>query len=181
MELDDFKSSWQSDTSPPKSSSEIQSMTQLHTHPTMKRIKIKLILELIGISFFALIYWDAFDGNLKPLAANIALGIGILAFLSNQVIGLVVLFKPIQGSNLLLSSENYLNKLRNYARASLLATVLFNGCLFYFFFSIIDFTPQKVLILVGICIVFMGMLYLHSFVWRKHLNQLKQVIDELNA
>ena len=58
MELNDLKSGWQNAGGVFKSQEDLQRMTKVTNHPSLKKIRAKLIAETIGLTLFLFIYYD---------------------------------------------------------------------------------------------------------------------------
>lgn len=119
MELNDLKSNWQNAGGAFKSETELLKMTKITHHPSLKKIRIKLIAETIFLLLFLVIYYDWFDGDKKPFYANIVLVTGLLLYIANDIIGYVSIAKPVSGLNLKLSITNYFAKIKRLAIFSL--------------------------------------------------------------
>jgi hypothetical protein len=63
MELKDLKPAWQDAGGVFKNEAELQQMMKISNHPSLKKIRTKLIVEIIGLLIFSIIYFDWFDGN----------------------------------------------------------------------------------------------------------------------
>jgi len=87
MELEDLKSDWQNGLIAEKSEDDLQKMTRITNHPTLKRIRTKLIIETISFVLFLVVYYDWFDGDKKPFYANAFLVVSLLFFIANDVVG----------------------------------------------------------------------------------------------
>ena len=74
MELDDLKSGWQNAGGDLKSETDLQRMTRIANHPSIKKIRTKLIIESIVLLLILFIYYDWFDGNKKQLSKAMDLG-----------------------------------------------------------------------------------------------------------
>ena len=79
MDLDKMKSSWRQAGTNIKSQDELLTLTKFGGQPGIRNIRIKFLTEFILLLIFMLIYYNAFDGDLKPLWVNIIL-IGLIIF-----------------------------------------------------------------------------------------------------
>ncbi len=180
MELDDLKSDWQNAGGAFKNEADLQRMTKVTNHPSLKRIRIKLIVETIGLVFFLFIYYDWFDGEKKPFYANLALLVGLLLYISNDVIGYIFITRPVMGANLKLSIQNYLTRIRRLSVFSLIISFLYGISLIIFFTSVINFTKEKGLIMIGIIVVLLQLILLSFKIWAKWIKNLKQQVKDFN-
>jgi hypothetical protein len=180
MEPDDLKSGWQNAGGAFKSEASLHRMIKVTNHPSLKKIRTKLIVESIGLVLFLFIYFDWFDGDKKPLYANIVLVVGLLLYISNDVIGYISITRPIMETNLKLSIQKYLMKIKRLSVFSLVISFLYSISIIIFFTSTINFTKEKVLILAGIIIVLFQLMFLSYRIWYKWINNLKQQVKDFN-
>jgi hypothetical protein len=180
MELNDLKSGWQNAGGDFKSESDLQQMTKIVNHPSIKRIRTKLIIETIVLIFILFIYYDWFDGDKKPFYANLALVVGILLYIFNDVIGYISITNPIRGANLKMSIQNYLIRTKCLSISSVIVTIIYSISIIIFFTSVITFTKEKGLMLV-FCIVVVVQLVLLSYrMWGKWIKNLKLQVKDFN-
>ncbi len=152
----------------------------IRSHPSLKRIRTKLIVETIGLVFFLFVYYDWFDGDKKPFYVNLLLVGSLLLYISNDVIGYVSIARPSRGINLKLSIQNYLMRVKRLAFFSLIISLLYSVSIIVFFTSVINFTKEKRLILAGIIIVLFQITLLSFKIWTKRINKLKQQVNDFN-
>src|SRR6187399_1625661 len=112
MELNDLKSNWQNAGGAYKSEADVLRMTKIANHPSLKKIRTKLIVETIFLLVFLVVYYDWFDGGKRPFYANLILVAGLLFYIANDVVGYFAITKPISGLNLKLSIENYFARIK---------------------------------------------------------------------
>ena len=178
MELNDLKSGWQNAGGAFKNEADLQRMTEVTNLPSLKRIRTRLIVETIGLVLFLFIYCDWFDGDKKPFYANLVLVIGIMLYIFNDVIGYISIARPVMETNLKLSIQNYLIKIKRLSVFSLLVSFLYSVSIIIFFTSVINFTKEKGLILVGVIIVLFQMIFLSFKMWTKWIKNLKQQVKD---
>lgn len=181
MELNDLKSNWQNAGGAVKSETELLSMAKLTNHPSLKKIRIKLLAESIFLLVFLTIYYDGFDGDKKPLYANIVLVTGLLLYIANDIIGYFAIAKPINGLDLKISITNYFTRIKRLAILSLTFSFIYSLSLIIFFASVISFTREKRLLLVGFAIILFQLMFWSFRVWRRWIKSLKQQVLDLNA
>ena len=180
MELDDLKSGWQNAGGDLKSETDLQRMTRIANHPSIKKIRTKLIIESIVLLLFLFIYYDWFDGDKKPFYANLALVVGLLLYIFNDVIGYIFIISPIRGSNLKLSIQNYLKKIKCLSISSLIITIIYSISLIIYFTSVINFTKEKGLVLIFSTVVVIQLMLLSFRMWSKWIKNLKQQVRDFN-
>jgi hypothetical protein len=180
MELNDLKSGWQNAGGAFKSEKDLQRMTRMVNHPSIKKIRKKLVIETIMLVFFLFIYYDWFDGDKKPFYANLSMVVGLLLYIFNDVIGYIALLRPIRGANLKLSIQNYLMTVRRLSISSIIITILYSLSITIFFTSVITFTKEKGLLLVFSSVVVCQLILLSFKIWRKWIKNLKLQVKSFN-
>lgn len=180
MELNDLKSGWQNAVGEFKSEEDLQRMTRIVNHPSIKKIRTKLVIETIVLLFFLFIYYDWFDGNKKPFYANLSLVVGLLLYIFNDIIGYFAIIRPIRGANLKLSIQNYLMRVKRLSISSIIITSLYSLSIIIFFTSVITFTKEKGLLLVFSLVVVCQLIFLSFRMWRKWIKNLKLQAKDFN-
>jgi hypothetical protein len=181
MELNDLKSGWQNAGGNFKSEADLQRMTRMINHPSIKKIRTKLVIETIVLSFFLMIYYDWFDGDQKPFYANLALVMGLLLYILNDVIGYISITNPvIKGANLKQSIQNYLIRIKRLSISSIIITFLYSISIIIFFTSVITFTKEKGLILVFSTVIVFQLILLSFRMWNKWIKNLKLQVKDFD-
>lgn len=180
MELDDLKSSWQNAGGAFKGETELLKMTKITNHPSLKKIRRKLVVETIFLLFFLVIYYNWFDGDQKPLYANIALVTGLLLYIANDIIGYISIGKPVPGSNLKDSITRYFARIKHLSIFSLLFSFLYSISLIIFFASVIHFTREKRFLLLALAIILIQLMFWSFRVWIRRIKSLKQQANDFN-
>ncbi|MCF3111969.1 hypothetical protein LL912_24485 [Niabella sp. CC-SYL272] len=178
MDLKELKSGWQQAGGAFKSETDLLRMTKMINHPSMKKIRTRLIIEVIALLFILFVYYDWFDGGQKPFYANLALITGLLLYIANDVIGFVSIMKPIQKTNLKDGIQEYLMRLKRLSVFSVIIAVLYTVSIIIFFMSTINLTKEKGLILVFSSVIMVQLILLSFNVWKKRIHNLeKQAMD----
>ena len=180
MELDDLKSGWQAAGSAFTSEADLQRMTRVAHHPSLKKIRAKLIVETIGLSFFLLVYYDWFDGDKKPFSVNLLLVGSLVLYIVNDVIGYIAIATPVRGRNLKLSVQHYLQRIKRLSVFSLIISIVYSISIIIFFTSVIDFTREKRLLLAGVIIVLFQIILLSFKFWTKRIEKLQQQVNDFD-
>jgi len=180
MELNDLKSDWKNAGKNFKSEADLRLMTKIVNHPSIKKIRTKLIIEAIVLSFFLFIYYDWFDGDKKPFYANVSLVVGLLLYIFNDVIGYISITRPIKDNNLKLSLQNYLLRIERLSISSVIITFLYSISIIIFFTSVITFTKEKGLILIFSVVLVVQFILLSLRMWTKWIKNLKIQVREFN-
>lgn len=180
MELNDLKSDWKNAGKNFKSEADLRLMTKIVNHPSIKKIRTKLIIEAIVLSFFLFIYYDWFDGDKKPFYANVSLVVGLLLYIFNDVIGYISITRPIKDTNLKLSLQNYLLRIERLSISSVIITFLYSISIIIFFTSVITFTKEKGLILIFSVVLVVQFILLSLRMWTKWIKNLKLQVKDFN-
>ena len=180
MELNDLKSDWKNAGEKFKSEADLLLMTKIVNHPSIKKIRTKLIIEAIVLSFFLFIYYDWFDGDKKPFYANVSLVVGLLLYIFNDVIGYISITRPIKDTNLKLSLQNYLLRIERLSISSVIITFLYSISIIIFFTSVITFTKEKGLILIFSVVLVVQFILLSLRMWTKWIKNLKIQVRDFN-
>ena len=178
MELNELKSGWQNAGGNYRTEADLERMTKLNQHPTLKRIRIKMIIEIVVLSFFLVVYYDWFDGDKKPLYANLLLFAGVLLYIFNDVIGYISLTKPVMKENLRSSVQHLLSKVKRLSILSLVISFFYSVCLLAFFLSIVTFTKEKSFILLGMILVLVQVTHISYKVWRNWILKLELQVND---
>ena len=173
MELNELKSGWQNAGGNYRTEADLERMTKLNQHPTLKRIRTKLIIETIMVSFFLVVYYDWFDGDQKPLFANLLLFAAVLLYILNDVMGYILLAKPVMKENLRSSVQHLLSKVKRLSMLSLIVSFFYSVCLLAFFLSVITFTKEKSFILLGMILVLTQVTHISYKLWRNWIVKLE--------
>jgi hypothetical protein len=180
MELNDLKSDWKNAGKNFKSEADLRLMTKIVNHPSIKKIRTKLIIEAIVLSFFLFIYYDWFDGDKKPFYTNVSLVVGLLLYIFNDVIGYISITRPIKDTNLKLSLQNYLLRIERLSISSVIITFLYSISIIIFFTSVITFTKEKGLILIFSVVLVVQFILLSLRMWTKWIKNLKIQVRDFN-
>ncbi len=179
MELDDLKPNWKKAGSQSKSPAELQLMTRVQNHPSLNRIRRKLIIESIFITAFLMVYNNIFDGGDKPLWVNIFLIVSAVLFVLNDLSAYLVLEKPVSGESLALSIRRLGKRLHWLLVSSVSTSLLFGGSLILFLSAGIEFSQSKYLLLAGIIVSLLALTYVSYRNWSFRISQVNKVAGEL--
>ena len=177
MEQDALKSAWQGIVGIPKTNTEVKLMMQESAHPVLKRIRKQLIIETIAFTVFLFVYYDFFDGDRKPLYANVLLVAAVLFNIVHNIMGYVLTKSGVKGNNIKQLLEAHLSKMKVYAAVSVACRVLVAGCLLLFFALVITFNSNKYWILAVTILVFFMQIVLLSGIWANRIRQMKKTTD----
>jgi len=174
MEFKNLKSSWKHIEATKKSKTELEKMTQLKHHPVLNKIRLKLIIETIALSFLLFIYYDWFDGNQKPLYANLVLILGILTYITTNVISYVAIKNTHFNQNLKDTIHNYIAKIKRLSLFSICSSIIYTGSFLFFFSSVVEFNLEKKWILFfGVIVLIQAFFWSHR-VWKSWIKKLSE-------
>jgi hypothetical protein len=177
MEGDALQSAWQQMPAGQKSNTELRAMMKENTHPVLKRIRKQLIIETIAFAAFLFVYYDFFDGDRKPVYANVLLVSSLILVILHNVLGYIMAKRSIKGDNLKQSLQHQLSKMKTYAAFSIAGRVITSACLLLFFTSVITFTAPKSWLLAGLMAIMVVQLVLLAVIWLKRIRHMRSTIS----
>lgn len=180
MERDALISAWQAAETTSKNNAELISMLKDGQHPVLKHIRRQLIIEIIAFTVFLFLYYDFFDGDQKPLYANLLIAGGMSLVVVHNILGYVYTRRTFTGNNIKQSLENYLVSLKKHATISIMCRALMAGCLLLFFVSVINFTANKYWSLAALILILFVQLIVLRGIWLGRIAKIRSVIDSLS-
>lgn len=122
---------------------ELERMLKNNHPPALRRMRRQLLLEGCVWTVFLVVFYDFFDGALRPLGWTVALVAAVLLVLVHNVLGYRLSRAPIAGPDLRRSLARFLVRLRRYAYFSIGSRVLAILVLFGFFLAgLADWEPR---------------------------------------
>jgi len=179
MEFDDLKSDWQNTGSASIDEKHLRQMTRVSQHPTLKKLRLKMIIEVVLLSMLLFVYYDGFDGAKKPLYANVLLVFAIGCYIANNVIGYIFIKNPVKGNNILLSIQAQAKVLKRLSVLSMLFSFVYAAALLLFFSSSIEFTLKKYLLLATVCVVSVILFFFSFKNWKTKIIHFEKLHEEL--
>lgn len=179
MEQDALFSAWRAADTAPKNNEALIAMLSEGQHPVLKHIRRQLLIETIAFTIFLFLYYNLFDGDQKPMYANLLIVGGMLLVILHNILGYVFTKRSITGNNLKQSLEHHLVSLKKHAVLSIMCRALMMGCLLAFFTSVISFTSSKYWALGAIVAIFLVQLVALWGIWLKRIRKLSTAIDNL--
>lgn len=176
MNLDDLKSGWQQ-AGEPKPDDVLRKM--MTKHPAIRRIRVKLVIESVALAALLALYYDAFDGDRKPLYANLLLIISALCYLLTDLAGLFALAPPDTGNGLRDGVEKYLRSLARLSRFAQISAFLYAAGLLAFFASVIPEEKTGFLLLAGVFLFIPFLLSARQ--WNRHLEQVRTTLGSFSG
>jgi len=179
MEQDILKAAWQEQGGSGKSNSALQQMLHEGKHPLLKRIRRQMVLEALAFTAFLCVYYNAFDGDRKPLGANILLVAAMLLAIGHNIINYWLTKQHGGGNNLQQSLYGQLSRMKLHAVLSVGSRVLVAACLLLFFASVITFTVTKYWLLAAVVVIFLVQMVILARIWTTRVRQLQDTINRL--
>lgn len=170
MQNDPLQSMWNNLSTTPKDQQTLKTMLSA---PGIRKMRRQLFLETIAFILFLIVYYDFFDGDRKPVYANLALVGASLFAIIHSILGYQLATKTLHADTITQSLKMSLLRLRRYAVISVSSRIIAAACLLLFFTSVISFTNHKYLLLLIILIVFAVQLILLRNVWKKRITKLE--------
>jgi uncharacterized membrane protein len=179
MEQDALQSAWRAANTAPKNNSELIAMLREGQHPVLKHIRRQIIIETIAFTIFLFLYYNLFDGDRKPLYANLFIAAGMSLVIIHNILGYVFTKRSFTGNNIKQSLEHHLVSLKKHAIISIMCRALMTGCLLAFFASVISFTAGKYWALAALVAIFSGQLIALWGIWLRRIRKLQSVVESL--
>jgi len=179
MDNDSLKSAWKQMATAEKSSLELKTIIRKRSYSLMKRIRRQFIIETIAATAFLVVYYDFFDGDQKPLYANILLVAALLFMIIHNVVGLMQIKSQVKGENIEELLNDRLYKMRTYAMASAILRLLMACSFLVSFISVIKFTPFKYWILISVILIFLIQMFVFIRIWNERIRRMKEIIENL--
>lgn len=175
MNIDELKNDWknlQSDNTGMKE----QSMLK-NGNSQLNAIRLRLAIEMVSYVLFLAVYYTMFDGDKKPLYANLLLVGSFLTAIIHSLTGYLTVKNIISGENILQSMTKYHKKLKRYAMISLLTRAVSFICLLIFFGSSIELDTKKNWMLVGLVLLVAIQAYINYKIWSDRIKKIGDCIE----
>ena len=177
MDIDDLKADWQNAGGEIVNDEKLKLMTRISQHPTLKKLRIKLILETVFLTVLLFVYYDGFDGDKKPLYANALLVSSVLLYIANNVLGFLFIKNPIRAENISLSIQKHVITLKRLSIFSLLSSVVYAVTLIFYFSVSIKFTSFKYVLLSLLIFSFTAIFYFSYIKWKDKIDHFSRVLS----
>jgi len=179
MDLENLKPAYQNKQKTGFSKEGILKMISKSNPPAAKSIKAQLIIETVFWTVFTAVYYDFFDGHLKPVLWNFLLLAAVCFILTHNALGFKIVNNPINGQTIVESLKNYQGRIKTYAVVSIVSRVLAIAILLGYFISTITLTNEKIISLGFIAFIFPVQIYLLNRVWKKRKDQINKILIKL--
>ncbi len=181
MDLQELKSQYQKFPTDSHDPEQLRIMLRANQHPVLKGIRLQLLLEGIFWTLFLVVYYDFFDGHLKPFLWNLAL-VGAVAFLLvHTFLGYQISNRAIYGDNIRESLKQYLRRIQQYARISIASRVIAISTILGFFLSVVEFSPTRYGQVALMLLIIPIQVYLLYRIWAKRINRVQHACEILEA
>lgn len=178
MDINQLKSNWKKSGEEKYSQHDLSVMTKINHHPVLKKLRLQLIIESVLLTFMLFMYYDGFDGHLKPVYVNVLLAFSIFLFILNDVIAFLVIQSPVREQSLKESLQKQLSVLKGISVFSILSMVFYGSSLLVFLTSGITFNNQKYVILAGIILTFIALIFFSYRQWKHKIDTLTKISSE---
>ncbi|WP_353719560.1 hypothetical protein [Dyadobacter sp. 676] len=175
MNIDDLKSDWHQAGHEPLSEKELAMMTRARNHPSLRKLRVKFMIEIAALTALLFLFYDGFDGARKPLAVNILLAISIALYILNNALGYFHIQNPAVSGNVREALAKQTHSLKVLAMFSMLSSVVYAGALLFFLAYQIIFTQHKYIILSGLILSFFILFYYSWIDWQRKIDHFRQL------
>jgi len=180
MNADNLKNTWQNTRTEHVDARRLKEMRKVRNHPVLKGIRIQLVFEMLAWTTFLALYYNAFDGDKKPLYANLLLVGGSLLLIVHNVAGYFAQRNIVRGLVLLQSLQRYVDGLRKFKLVSVTSRIVAILTMLVFFGSVVQFTQTKYLLLGGILLIVPLQVWLLNRIWDGRIRHVQGVIKGLS-
>lgn len=178
MEWDQLKSAWQAqdlaDTSPAK----LKDLVRKAKHPGLARLRKSLIWESVFWSALVILFYDAFDGHLKPWWINALLVLVVLSLVAHHYSGIQLLRRQKVNESLANSLALYRAQLWRFAKINIALRLLAMVSLIFFFSYGLVWNDSKYMLLCLFVLILIGQLYALYHIWRRRMASLDEYWEE---
>lgn len=180
MDLDALKSEWKNlGEESPKQQEQIRKMAEKGGFKFIKHIKRRLLIEASAMFLLLFVYFDWFDGHLKPVWVNVLLGCSLVLLVGHDLLLYRMVNLHLQGVSLRQSLHRLLVDLRFQAKIATGLMGLFYIAFVTFLVINIEFTQTKLMMLSVILLIFGVGLWMTGRWWQKRIRNVKKCISEL--
>jgi hypothetical protein len=181
MESDSLKSAWKRIPTGDRSNQELKMIIRERGRSLTGKIRRQLIIEIVFISSFLIVYYDFFDGDQKPLYANISLVAALFLFVVHNILGIAQMIFRNKGESIDQVLRSRVLKMKIYAAVASALRFMAGASFLLFFISVIKFTQVKYWILFCIVIVFLIQMIFFIKMWLGRIRRMKEIVDSLGS
>jgi hypothetical protein len=162
--------------------------TAIRQQPIIKKgsnhlnaIKLRLAIEMLSYVLFLAVYYTMFDGDRKPLYANLLLVGSFIMVIIHNLTGYLAATNILSGDDILQSMTKYHRKLKVYAIVCLLTRTVSLICLLIFFVSSVELDTKKNWILAGLCLLVPIQAYINHKIWFARIRRIGDCIENWHS
>jgi hypothetical protein len=175
MELQEMKNLWNATPQEQVRLSVLEKMTREQSQPVLRKFKLQLFVELVVWLLIIFFYYDAFDGDKRPMAINLVFVIGFLQAAAYNLSGYFAAKNLIAGRDLATSLPNYLQRLKRYKWTAIGSRAVLMLALLLFFSYGLEMEAKRLIAIAGIIVVFGLQLYSIYLIWNKRIANLSRI------
>lgn len=175
MNIDELKNDWQN-FQPENTGMKEQPMLKKGNNQ-LNAIRLRLAVEMVSYALFLAVYYTMFDGDKKPLYANLLLVGSFFMVIVHSLTGYLAAKNIISGENILQSMTKFHKKLKGYAMISLLTRTVSLICLLIFFVSSVELNTKKNWILVSLVLLVATQAYINNKIWSDRIKKIGDCIE----
>lgn len=180
MDLNELKSEWQKPQRSSFGEDELTRMAKLESQSRLLSVRRKLIIEATALTVFLFIYYDAFDGNLKPVYANGLLVTSLLMYITGNIFSYFFIKNPVEGPNLKLSLQIRMNKLKRIFAFSMVSSIIYATTLLLFFSSSVTWNTGKYYTAMLLILISSILFYFSFLTWKRKIAHFKQLLVQFD-
>ncbi|TDE17556.1 hypothetical protein [Dyadobacter psychrotolerans] len=177
MDIKDLKAEWQKAGSGSVNEETLKLMTKISQHPTLRKLRIKLISEAIFLIILLFVYYDGFDGDKKPIYVNVLLVLSILLYITNNFLGFLFIKNPVRGNNIIVSLQKLCLVLKRMTVFSLLSSTIYAATLIFYFSVSVEFTFLKYILLGTMMLIFVIISFFSYKKWKQKIDYFSHVLS----
>ncbi|WP_342087537.1 hypothetical protein [Dyadobacter sp. OTU695] len=175
MNIDDLKSDWHRAGKESHSEQELAMMTRVRNHPSLRRLRIKFMIEIAALTALLFLFYDGLDGAEKPLIVNMMLISSIILYILNNAVGYYHLQNPSVSGNIREALVKEAQTLKKLAVLSLLSSIAYSATLLLFLTYQIVFNQRKYIILSALIIAFLLLFYYSWISWKRKIAHFRRL------
>lgn len=175
MNIDDLKSDWHRAGQESLSEKELAMMTRVRNHPSLRKLRVKFMMEIAALTALLFLFYDGLDGAQKPLIVNILLIVSIVIFITNNALGYLHIQNPVVSGNIREALARQARSLKRLAALSLASSVVYAATLLFFLTYQTAFTQRKYIILSTLIVSFLLLFYYSWISWQRKIARFRQL------
>ena len=175
MNIDDLKSDWHRAGQESLSEKELAMMTRVRNHPSLRKLRIKFMTEIVALTTLLFLYYGGLDGGQKPLIANIMLITSIVVYILNNALGYFYAQNPQVRGNIREALEKQSHSLKRLAVVSLASAMFYAATLLFFLTYQTAFTQRKYIILSALIVVLLLLFYYSWISWQRKITHFRRL------